>query len=260
MGAVVSQMDKDGSLRPIGFYSRKFSAAEVNYEIHDKELLAIIEGFKNWRHYCIGTELPVQVFTDHNNLRYFMSSRYLNRRQARWSLFLADYNFEMVVRPGSQQVVSDALSRQESMRIQPQDEEFTVNEKILLTKDKFNCKERSSNLLPLKLKDSVLINSLDSSDEESSLASNSDYDGVDYQSSVSLENEFDDDDIFAVGDVNQFAEFEGGSIGSPDPLWFQYMLQYLWKGDLPYVLIPALLNKIKRLSQTYMFKDIAYSR
>ena len=62
---VLSQLDQSNVLRPIGFYFRKFTAAEINYEIHDKELLAIIEGLRNWRHYCIGTEVPVIVYSDH---------------------------------------------------------------------------------------------------------------------------------------------------------------------------------------------------
>ena len=53
-GAVVSRMGVDGKLHPIAFYSRKFSAAEINYEIHDKELLAIVDSFQEWRHFLKG--------------------------------------------------------------------------------------------------------------------------------------------------------------------------------------------------------------
>ena len=254
LGAVLSQLDDNGKLRPIGFYSRKFTPAEVNYEIYDKELLAIIEGLKNWRHYCIGTELAVKVFTDHKNLKYFMSSRHLNRRQARWSLFLADYNFEIIVTPGKEQVVSDALSRQESLQIQPEDEEFKVNEKILLPADKFLNKGRSSDFLPMKLKDSAKLNMMEVSEDDSVLPSNSDYDVADYQSLVSEETEFDEDNVSAVGDVSKYMELEGQT-ASDDPPWFKHLLQYLWNGGLPMVLPMPMLKKIKSLSNSFIFKD-----
>ena len=50
--AVLSQRDDEGRLHPIAFHSRKFQPAEINYEIHDKELLAIVDAFKHWRWYC----------------------------------------------------------------------------------------------------------------------------------------------------------------------------------------------------------------
>jgi hypothetical protein len=196
--------------------------------------------------------MPVLVFTDHNNLRYFMSSRHLNRRQARWSLFLADFNFELVVRPGSQQVVSDALSRQESLQIHPEDEEYTINEKILLPKDKFIYKGRGSKLATDSLTDSLQANALSTSEEEMSEL-NSDYDAAEYESTA-YEDDFDEDDLSAIGDLSQFMEFQGET-ESEDPLWFQYLLTYLWTGSLPMVLPSPLLNKLKKLSTAYIFKN-----
>jgi hypothetical protein len=68
---------------PIAFWSRKMIPAECNYETHDGELLAIVEGFKQFRHYLEGAAHAVQVLTDHNNLRGFMGVKQLNGRQAR---------------------------------------------------------------------------------------------------------------------------------------------------------------------------------
>jgi hypothetical protein len=275
LGAVLSQKDESGVLRPVGFYSRKFSSAEINYEIYDKELLAIIEGFKNWRHYCIGTHQPVIVFTDHNNLRYFMTSRHLNRRQARWSLFLADYNFELIVRPGSEQVVSDALSRQESLQIKPGDDEYLVNQQILLSRDKFHdsCRNEKKDYLyeeasnhPRKEaprgQTGTHLNAIDtdeapepcSSDESQSTSANSDYDITTYVSDAPEESDFDEDDVSAVGDVSQFMELEGHT-ESEDPHWFQDLLQYLWNGGLPLVLAPRIIRKIKLLARVFLFKN-----
>ena len=104
-------MGEDNKLHPVAFYSRKFSAAEINYEIHDKELLAIVDSFQEWRHFLEGAAYPVTVYTDHKNLEYFMSARVLNRRQARWNMSLSRFDFIITYRPGKQQGLSDALSR-----------------------------------------------------------------------------------------------------------------------------------------------------
>jgi len=93
IGAVLSQRDSEEKLHPVAFHSRKFSPAEINYEIHDKELLAIVDAFKHWRRYCEGAEHQIQVFTDHHNLEYFTTSKMLNRQQARWAEELAGINF-----------------------------------------------------------------------------------------------------------------------------------------------------------------------
>jgi len=116
IGAVLSQRDSKGKLHPVAFHSRKFSPAEINYEIHDKELLAIVDAFKHWRRYCEGAEHQIQVFTDHHNLEYFTTSKALNRRQARWAEELAGINFRVYYRPGTQNGKPDALSRRSEYR------------------------------------------------------------------------------------------------------------------------------------------------
>jgi len=68
IGAILSQRDDKGRLHPVAFHSRKFQPAEINYEIHDKELLAIVDAFKHWRRYCEGAVHQVQVYSDHQNL------------------------------------------------------------------------------------------------------------------------------------------------------------------------------------------------
>jgi len=85
IGALLSQRDDEGRLHPVAFRSRKLQPAEINYEIHDKELLAIVDAFKHWRCYCKGAAHQVQVFSDHQNLEYFTTTKALNRRQARWA-------------------------------------------------------------------------------------------------------------------------------------------------------------------------------
>ena len=94
----------------VAFHSRKFDAAEINYEIHDKELLAIVDSFMQWRHFLEGSSNQVTVFSDHKNLAYFQNARVLNRRQARWAQFLTCFDFKITYRPGMQQGKADALS------------------------------------------------------------------------------------------------------------------------------------------------------
>lgn len=111
IGACLNQPDDKGKLRPVAYYSRKLSPAELNYDIHDKELLAIVVAFEQWRVYLEGSTYPVQVWTDHKNLIYFTTTKVLNRRQVRWAETLAAYNFTITYRKGSENARADALSR-----------------------------------------------------------------------------------------------------------------------------------------------------
>jgi RNase H-like domain found in reverse transcriptase len=63
--------------------------AEMNYPIHDKEMLAIVRAFEHWRSELEGTDHPVEVLTDHKALEYFMSTKALSARQARWAEILS---------------------------------------------------------------------------------------------------------------------------------------------------------------------------
>jgi hypothetical protein len=101
LGAILSQFGIDGLLHPVAFYSRKLTSAEINYQVYDKELMAIITAFEQWRPYLAGAQHRVQVLTDHKNLLYFTTTRTLNRRQARWSIFLADFDFEIQYQLGT---------------------------------------------------------------------------------------------------------------------------------------------------------------
>ena len=109
-GGVLSQM-KEGVLHPVAFFSKKLLPAECNYEIYDKELLAIVNCLEHWRPELEGTDLPIQILTDHKALEYFMTSKKLTRRQARWALTLANYNFQIAYRPGKANGKADALTR-----------------------------------------------------------------------------------------------------------------------------------------------------
>jgi hypothetical protein len=111
LGGALSQTAKDEKLYPNTFHSRKCSPAEINYEIHDKELLAIVDCFKIWQRSLEGSLYTVQVFTDHKNLEYFMTTKVLNRRQACWAQKLASVDFKIFYRKGTSNGKPDALSR-----------------------------------------------------------------------------------------------------------------------------------------------------
>src|SRR5579871_4577319 len=111
IGACMSQPDDEGRLHPVMFYSRKMVPAERNYDIHDKELLAIVDTFREWRVYLQGTTHQVKVITDHKNLTFFTTTKMLNRRQTRWAETLGQYNFKIMYQKGSENARADALSR-----------------------------------------------------------------------------------------------------------------------------------------------------
>ena len=113
IAAILSQRGEDGMLHPVAFLSKKMSPQECNYEIYDKELLAIVRAFEEWHPELAGTPIedPIRVLTDHRNLEYFMSSKQLNRRQARWAEFLSEFNFKISYRPGKQGTKPDSLTR-----------------------------------------------------------------------------------------------------------------------------------------------------
>jgi len=106
-------IDEDPQLTPPQFGTPEFfKPAEINYDVHDKEMLAVIASLREFRHWLSGTLSPVSVITDHNNLRYFMSQRQLNRRQSRWAMELSEFNFRLSYAPGNSNP-ADAPSRRE---------------------------------------------------------------------------------------------------------------------------------------------------
>jgi len=86
--AILSIVNEDNEVHPVAFHSHTFTAVELNYDTHDKELLAIFEAFKIWRHYLKSLAYPVNVVMDHKNLEYFSTTKVLTQRQARWSEYL----------------------------------------------------------------------------------------------------------------------------------------------------------------------------
>ena len=110
-GAVLTQLDLNGNQHPIAFMSNTFTNTERKYEIYDRELLGIIQALKEWRHYIQGSGHTTVKFSDHKNLTYFRMAQKLNDRQARWSLYLSEFDIKLIHLPGSKMIQSDVLSR-----------------------------------------------------------------------------------------------------------------------------------------------------
>jgi hypothetical protein len=129
---VLSQDDDEATLHPVAFYSRKMTPAECNYEIYDKELLAIVRCLEEWSSELEMSQERIRILTDHRNLEYFMTTKKLNRRQARWSEFLSRFNFTIVYRPGKQGIKPDSLTRRSQDMPQEGDERLLHQSQTVL--------------------------------------------------------------------------------------------------------------------------------
>jgi len=109
-GALLTQMDGNGDGHPCTFILKTFSPAEQNYEIYDRELLALVHALTKWCHYIHGSLHTITVLSDHKNLTYWRSPQKLNRQQACWHLFISEFDLKLVHVPGSKMYQSDALS------------------------------------------------------------------------------------------------------------------------------------------------------
>ena len=109
LGAILSQLQND-KWHPVAYLSKSLTEAKRNYEIYNKELLAIMTALSERRHYLL-TGKEFEIWTDHQNLCYFRKAQKLNRRQARWVTELGEYNFTMHHKPGKTNIKADILSR-----------------------------------------------------------------------------------------------------------------------------------------------------
>ena len=111
--AVGGVLMQDG--HPIAYESRKLQDREKNYPAHEKEMTGIIHCLRTWRHYLLGMQFIVK--TNNVSSTYFKTQAKLTPKQARWQEFLAEFDFEILYNPGKQNVVADALSRKEQLRV-----------------------------------------------------------------------------------------------------------------------------------------------
>lgn len=137
--------DKSKHWHPVAFHSKSFSDTEIRYDTHDKELHAIDTCFKAWRHYLEGAAHPIQVFSDHNNLKYFMTTKTLSGRQGRYAERLAAYDFEIMHKPGISNP-ADGLSRRPDYAVgfKGQLQTSVLSGMLPTLQEKIRYKERAS--------------------------------------------------------------------------------------------------------------------
>jgi len=111
MEGVLSMKCEDKKWRPVAYISKSLNEAEINYKIHDKKMLAIIQYLEAWRHFLEGAKDRFEIWTDHKNLEYFMKAQKLNQRQARCLLYLSRFDFALKHTAGKNMGRADSLSR-----------------------------------------------------------------------------------------------------------------------------------------------------
>ena len=117
VGAVLSQEGETNRRtqkliqHPIAYYSSTFIPAERNYDIYERELLAVLKSLEHWRPHLAATEKPVTVLMDHANLMFWKNPQKVNRRVARWFATLQDYNLKIKHVLGKLHAATDMLSR-----------------------------------------------------------------------------------------------------------------------------------------------------
>jgi transposase InsO family protein len=125
IGGILSQKIND-KWHPVAYMSKALSETERNYEIYDKEMLAIMLALEEWWQYLMGPSEHFKIWTDHQNLQYFRKPQKLNRRQARWITELAEYEFKLEHKPGKSHVKPDILSRRPDHERGEKDNENTI--------------------------------------------------------------------------------------------------------------------------------------
>jgi hypothetical protein len=132
-GAVLTQ-EVEGSkkCKLVAYFSCTFSPAETNYDIYEKEFLAVIKAVENWRAHLIWTEKPFIIETDHKNLTYWKEPKKLMGRTTRWHKKLQDYNFKIIHIAGKSNGPADGLSR-----MHQKDEDEVMKLTLLISPDMF---------------------------------------------------------------------------------------------------------------------------
>lgn len=125
VGAVLFQ-EQGGVDRVIAYGSRRLSKAQKNYSTTRKELLSCVLFTQHFRHYLLGRKFRLR--SDHASLQWLLNFKHPTGVIARWFEILAEFDFDILFRPGAENVVADALSRRPADRadVSTQTDEPTV--------------------------------------------------------------------------------------------------------------------------------------
>jgi RNase H-like domain found in reverse transcriptase/Reverse transcriptase (RNA-dependent DNA polymerase) len=109
-GAILYQPNNKGRLCPMGYHSHTLNPVERGYDVHDRELLAVMRGLRQWRHLLLSSPFTTTVIMDHANLQYYRQPQKINHRVACYLADLVDYHFKLIHKLGASKRV-DHLSR-----------------------------------------------------------------------------------------------------------------------------------------------------
>ncbi len=137
---VLSQMRENDELHSIAFFSKNLASIECNYEIYDKKLLIIVRCFEQWRSELLFIEFDVsiKVLTNHKNLKYFMITKQLNRRQNKWAQFLANFHFVITYLFEKSNEKADSLIRRVENVFDKKNDRQKQQNQILLSSERFD--------------------------------------------------------------------------------------------------------------------------
>ena len=159
--AILSIVNEDNEVHPFAFHFHTFTAAELNYDTHDKELLAIFEAFKIWRHYLEGPAYPIDVVMDHKNLEYFSTTKVLTQRQVQWSEYFSQFNLVIRFCPGCLGTKLDALTRRWDIYPKGENTNYTIvnphNFKSIFTQEQLAASVRAMILLFPSLRAATVV-------------------------------------------------------------------------------------------------------
>jgi hypothetical protein len=115
-------------------------------------MLAITEALKDWRQFLAGLDDPFKIWTDHCNLEFWCTTQHLTRRQARWALLLADYNFVLVHKPGKENGIADPLSRPSRFQVTDAEDNW---DQLVLNPERFITLAATAFAKPLALEQKI---------------------------------------------------------------------------------------------------------
>jgi len=158
LAAILSIELENGEIHLVTFHSRSFNTTELNYDVHNKKLFAIFEAFC---HYLDGSALPIDIVTDHKNLEYFLTTKILNCRQARWAEYLCQFNLITCFQPGKLGAKLDALTRRWDVYTKERSNDYAKvnphNFRPVFTQEQLSASLRATSLISLAFRSTSLM-------------------------------------------------------------------------------------------------------
>ena len=133
IAGVLTQLQKNEKWKPAAYFSKTMSPEEMRYEIHDKEMLAVVRALQEWRGMLLDLQaVPFVAITDYRALKYFTTKQLLNSRQAKWADIVTDYNFKITYCPGTVNIVADTLTRKHSELVTQKEKDIAARTQLFL--------------------------------------------------------------------------------------------------------------------------------